>query len=395
MSSGMRPCLKFLSLNVNGLREAGKRQTVFAMLQTGRWDVVALQETHHINSDEGEAWAASRVGSVLAWPGVSFWSHGTSASRGVALLFKEGCIAEGICLRASSLDGHLIVVDFSIMGEQFSVASVYAPANSGQRRCQFFADMMPVLPEGRHLFVGGDFNCVRDAALDQQGQSAAGFGPVPRESGYAGGLDALEAAFDLVDIWRERHPGIAGFTHLAANGLGRSCARLDRWLVSSSLDSWCATADIIPGWPTDHLSVSLELFPPTGVCKGPGPWSFPLPLLHSDHFCEELNNVIVTYLQEHPVSQAFTHVMRWDALKCLIRDHTQQYSFVAAQRRRAKRRMLEGKVERAMHAAALSQDDLNALPAFQSAQAELQQYHLSEARLGAIKAGVLDQHYGE
>ena len=47
MSSGMRPSLRLLSLNVNGLRDANKRRTLFTMLIAGRWDVVALQETHH------------------------------------------------------------------------------------------------------------------------------------------------------------------------------------------------------------------------------------------------------------------------------------------------------------------------------------------------------------
>ena len=324
MSSSMRPSLRFLSLNVNGLREAGKQRAVFDMLRAGRWDIVALQETHHTSSDEGKAWAASGVGSQLAWPGVSFWSHGTSASRGVALLFRDACMAEEICLRAQGPDGRLLVVDFSLEGEPFTVASVYAPADSGASRCLFFSQsLLPALPAERSLLVGGDYNCVRDAALDQRGQAVAGYGVVPRVSGYAGGLDTVEATFDLVDVWRQRNPALPGFTHVAANSLGRSCARLDRWLASSSLESWCTAADFVPGWPTDHLGVSLVLTPPNGICKGPGPWSFPMPLLHDDGFCAELNIVITTYLEQHPVVGSFTHAMRWDALKRLIRDHAQ------------------------------------------------------------------------
>ena len=394
MSSGMRPSLKFLSLNVNGLRDARKRQAVFARLRSECWDIVALQETHHIDSDEGKAWAASGVGSLLAWPGVSFWSHGTSASRGVALLFRERCVVEGISLRTQGPDGRVLVVDFSVQGEVFSVVSVYAPANCGQQRCQFFShSLLPVLPQGRHLLLGGDYNCVRDALLDQRGQSPSG--SVPRVSGYTGGLDAVEAAHDLVDIWRERHPAEAGFTHVPSNAMGRSSARLDRWLVSSSLEPWCTGANIAYGWPTDHLGVSLVLHPPTGLCRGSGPWSFPLPLLHNEQFCAELEGVISLYLADHPVADDLTPALRWDGLKRMVRDHTQQYSYVCAQRRRARQRLLEGVVERAMHAATVAGDDPNALSAFQSAQAALQQYHQQEAGLAAMRAGVLDQHYGE
>ena len=35
------------SLNVNGLRSASKRRSLFTLLQRDRWDVVLLQETHH------------------------------------------------------------------------------------------------------------------------------------------------------------------------------------------------------------------------------------------------------------------------------------------------------------------------------------------------------------
>ena len=52
-----RPSLRLLSLNVNGLRSASKRSSLFTLLRRDRWDVVLLQETHHTDEAEGQAWA--------------------------------------------------------------------------------------------------------------------------------------------------------------------------------------------------------------------------------------------------------------------------------------------------------------------------------------------------
>lgn len=54
--SAMSRSLRLLSLNVNGLRSADKRRTLFSLLHRDRWDVVLLQETHHTDDAEAQAW---------------------------------------------------------------------------------------------------------------------------------------------------------------------------------------------------------------------------------------------------------------------------------------------------------------------------------------------------
>ena len=215
----------------------------------------------------------------------------------------------------------------------------------------------------------------------------------PRTFGYAAGLDVVEASLDLMDIWRERHPGQAAFTHVATNG--QSAARLDRWLLSTPIAEWCTQADFVLGLPGDHLGVSAVLSPPASVCRGPGPWSFPLPLLHDARFCEELKLAMTDHLHDRLHDPTFTHAMRWDGLKCFVRDYAQQYSFKAGQQRRARQRVLEGVAHRAMAAASATQRDPSALLAFQQAQATLQEYHVQASKLSALRAGVTWQHYGE
>ena len=56
MSSSAR-ALRFLSLNVNGMRSPATRRTLFRELLQGPFDVIVLQETHHRDEAEGCAWA--------------------------------------------------------------------------------------------------------------------------------------------------------------------------------------------------------------------------------------------------------------------------------------------------------------------------------------------------
>ena len=395
MNTGMRPALKLLSLNCNGLRDANKRRTLFTMLAAGRWDVVALQETHHVSDAEGESWAAAGAGPLHPWPGVSFWSHGTSASRGVALLFKHACLASEAALRSRDESGRCIVVDFMMNEVSCSAASVYAPVER-QDRCTFFTSIVqPALPHDRQLLMGGDFNCVADASLDQCRAGAATTNVVPRTVGYAGGLDVVEAAFDLVDIWRHQHGVEVMFTHVASNAHGQSAARLDRWLLSSAFVDWHSTSGVALGLPGDHLGVTVSLSTPDAVCRGPGPWSFPLPLLHDESFCLSLKGEIQSFLAQHAVGPTMSHAQRWDNLKACVRDYTQAHSFTAGRQRRAMSQLLERVAARAMALAVANQQDPNALQAFRQAQARLQALHEREAKSAALKAGVAWQHYGE
>ena len=82
------PSLQLLSLNVNGLRGKQKRAALFATLQPGPWQVIALQETHHANQTEAAQWCMEGASPTTPWDGPSFWATGTSASRGVALLLS-------------------------------------------------------------------------------------------------------------------------------------------------------------------------------------------------------------------------------------------------------------------------------------------------------------------
>ena len=89
MSALRRASLALLSLNVNDLGQKIKKLTLFSSLMTDSSDGILPQETHHGSEKQTLQWTKEGAGKEKPWLGTSFWLEGTSASRGVAVLFND------------------------------------------------------------------------------------------------------------------------------------------------------------------------------------------------------------------------------------------------------------------------------------------------------------------
>ena len=88
---GVNGCaLSCLVVNVNGMRSRNKRRGLFQRLRDLRYSIVVLCETHSKDDRETTRWAQEGAGPGLPWEGQAFWSHGTSSSRGMAILVRPG-----------------------------------------------------------------------------------------------------------------------------------------------------------------------------------------------------------------------------------------------------------------------------------------------------------------
>ena len=159
MTTPRRPSLALLTLNVNGLGSKAKRLTLFSSLIDGAWDIIVLQETHHTSSEQGIQWTREGAGKGRPWPGSCFWAEGTSASRGVAILFKDkpdmaffegkGLLPDMADIRCHDLPteqhrGRLLRVDFAWLDQPLTVIGVYAPCEAADRRTFFTEGLLPV-----------------------------------------------------------------------------------------------------------------------------------------------------------------------------------------------------------------------------------------------------------
>ena len=310
----------------------------------------------------------------MPWPGLPFWAYGTSASRGVAVLVRDGIGWDDpppTSVEIDALDishmhepaGRILRIDFSWCELLFSVVSVYAPSTSEHRQPFFAQQLLPYIPQGRHLIVAGDFNCVADD-LDVT-PNAHG----TRRTGYTGGLATVMHTFGLNDAWREQHPAASAVTHVCASS--RTGARLDRFLVSTDVLLHTTHTDILEGLPGDHLGVSLRIVAPQGIQQGPRPWIFPPELIDDDIYSKELSDLIRHFLLDHPLTISFDHRARWDALKAEIRDHCSEFLRRSALRLNAMHRSLTERARTARVAFVLCSQDPTRYDILQEAPRDL------------------------
>ncbi len=165
----MAQALSVLAVNVNGLSASRKRRAFFLQLLQGNWDVIALMETHCPSSDIAEQWL--REGAGRPWLGTAHWNHGTSRSRGVAVLMRSGYACAEVSMDYAYESGRVLRVSWQpAIGQRLAVVTVvavYAPHVAAE--CPAFFAPEGVLqqallspPEGPvdAVFLAGDFNSV-------------------------------------------------------------------------------------------------------------------------------------------------------------------------------------------------------------------------------------------
>ena len=349
MSTTRPPSLTLLSLNVNGLGNKAKRLTLFHTLMQGRWDIVLLQETHHRDLEQGLQWSREGAGEGRPWPGATYWAHGTTASRGVAILFRDRQDWGEFPLQPTNLtfvssgmhepDGRVMRLDVAWGDLPLSILNVYAPSSAEHRKDFYLKQLLPSIPQGRHILLGGDFNCVADD-LDVTTNALGS-----RRTGYTAGLHTVEQTFGLTDVWRDQHPLQRALTHICHSS--HTGARLDRWLTSTDVLLNCTHSDIIHGLPGDHLGVAMTIVSPQGIEQGPKSWTFPSQLTDDKTYEAELRLLVQQYLADNPVPESCSHRDRWDGLKAEIRDHCIEYQRKTALKQSALHRILLDHTRRA------------------------------------------------
>ena len=116
------------SLNVDGIRDDGKRARIFEYLRSLKHDFFLIQETH-VQTEDVEAWSAE-------WEGPCFWNPGGNKSRGVGILCNVSLGFEDLEVKRDFYD-RLVNVKLSIQDWKFQVMCVYAP-NDPRGRLEFF-----------------------------------------------------------------------------------------------------------------------------------------------------------------------------------------------------------------------------------------------------------------
>ena len=197
--------ISICSLNVNGVRDSKKRSVLFHWLKMQNFDLILLQETHCDVQNE-KKWSQE-------WQGKTFWSHGNSSSRGVAILIKPN-LDIGINNVDRDLQGRYICIDTKIDDLDISVINVYAPNNVIERKTFLKILSGNILAKsqtntGHELIIAGDFNCAINPNLDRRNDKGQN---TTTPDGGSVEIKSLTSQHSLEDVWRRRNPWSKKYT---------------------------------------------------------------------------------------------------------------------------------------------------------------------------------------
>jgi exonuclease III len=288
--------LRIASLNVNGLRNARKRNDLIRWLRRERVDLAALQDVRfNPANDEVAQWSA--------YPGVrSVWAEHTAF-----LVLHPSIHIES----QQILDPRLSKITLSINDFSFTMASVYAPPDQTERGA-FFHNTLSTLPRLPRIIMAGDFNTYGSGELDR-------YPPRAVQKGWQALAIELER-LGLTDTYRYAQPEGKQFTFTSASAGSHS--RLDYFFTTTTLLPNLVCPSTLPCPYSDHtlLLTSLRISTPTD--HGPGQWRLDTRLL-TDEIFQIRVRAILKHFQQNP-SRA---VYAWDEAKAAV----------AAEARRRKR----------------------------------------------------------
>jgi exonuclease III len=316
---------KLCTINVKGLRDKKKRHEYFLWLREKSFSVYFLQETHTVLNDV-KCWNNE-------WGTKALWCHGTSNSRGTAILFHSK-FDFSIIKSVSDPNGRFIIVDINVSGKIFTLVNIYAPNDDCP---QFFKEIDKQLGNFQcdAIAFGGDFNCVLNLTLDKKG------GRLQTNFKARTEIMNLMEKRCLIDIWRNMHPNSRVYTWRSNTDPPIMC-RLDYFLISKTLKACVENSSIVYGYRTDHKLVSIELND-NYEKSGPGFWKFNVSLLSDISYINMVKESIKHILNEN--SDANPQIL-WETIKCVIRGDTIRYSVMKAKNRNKKQENLEKEITR-------------------------------------------------
>jgi exodeoxyribonuclease-3 len=221
--------LKIITLNLNGIRSASRRD-FFKWMARQRADVVCVQELKAQAADLSEE---------MRGPG-RFRGYFHHAERkgysGVGLYCRRAPdrVIEGVGIREVDSEGRYLRVDFGPL----SVVSVYLPSGSaGAHRQQakfrfmdlFLPHLKKLAAEGREVLICGDWNIAhREIDLKNWRSNQKNSGFLPEERAW------LTRVFDelgWVDVYRRLHPDTTGAAYTWWSNRGQAWAKNVGWRI--------------------------------------------------------------------------------------------------------------------------------------------------------------------
>ncbi|PIK62472.1 pol-like protein [Apostichopus japonicus] len=251
--------------------------------------------------------------------------------RGTSCLIRKGSDID-VHHFEPDINGRFLKLSITVDGQSFTVFNIYAP-NTPSERKQFLEDISGKLrnvPEP--IILAGDFNTVLNTYVDK-------YPSTPNPDSSRKSLKLIMSEYELVDIWRERHPSLIQFTRTASNH--KTASRIDRFLLNKQLVRYVKSCSISRYPDSDHDMVELKLdftlFP-----RGPGVWIFNNSILEDTSFCSEIRDLIEREKQKTCYDNNF---LQWyDVLKDSLKRTAIKFTKVKSRLSRTHQRKLRKQI---------------------------------------------------
>lgn len=282
--------MRFITLNVNGLRDANKRMAFLQWLSHLCIDFACLQETHVISEDECTSWFSSHGFLAVCSPG-------SVHSCGSVIIFRPVYSLVN-CWKDDA--GRFVMAEFSFHNVSFRLACLYAP-NRNPERDDFFVSCGLKIDPSVPTVVGGDFNAVFDRRLDRRGSNVF---DSSRESCIS--LRTLFSDCAMIDIWRYLHPDSVAFSWMRPDGSLSS--RIDLLGCPYVWVHGVESCELLPCPFSDHCAVSLVCSIPEPIPRGPGRWKLNVSILSDQSFKDAVSSFWLTWRSRKP---SFESIQEW------------------------------------------------------------------------------------
>ena len=309
--------LNILSLNVRGLKsDYIKRKKIFNIITNKHPDLALLQETHSIKAIERQ-WEQE-------WGGKIIFNHGTSNSRGVAILVAPK-LNDSITDVTRDDEGRCIIVNILQNNTTYTIVNIYAPTQNYEKEQITLIQKVHNLLSSQNpenIIIGGDFNSVLNPAIDKRGGNT----DTNKGKKYRSELHAFINTQNLCDIWRAMNNNKFDFTwHCKKTKI---FCRLDFWLISEHLANKTSKTEILPTVNSDHKIITLILAS-AHQKRGPSYWKFNTLLLRDTEYTDFMNAVITDSIIKH---EHENKNLMWELIKMEIRQATITYTKVKRKR---------------------------------------------------------------
>ena len=272
--------MRIASLNVNGIRNTLRIQSIKHYIEKFHIHILFLQETHVDNLKLGREIEDELGGKV-------YWSFTQPDQRGVGI-FISNRLDINIAKFHHDIEGRLIYVDIDT-NIDLRLINIYAPSHDKKGRKQFFRDLIHVVNTSRTIILGGDFNCVENINLDKIGGN-----PTTGTEGIKE-LNDIKMATSLTDIFRHYNPD-----KIATTWKSKEIAtRLDRFYIQKA--KLYRTKNFQQELTySDHELIYFDLhLPENNTNSGKGYWKLPNHLIQDNNFGFQICYDMTNFLSEN------------------------------------------------------------------------------------------------